>query len=59
MPWRFRKIFGFGPSRFTLTPSGVSSSLRLPGFRVGRNAEGRFYVSFGIPGTGLYYIRHF
>lgn len=34
-------------------------SWRLPGFRVGVNAQGRWYVSFGIPGTGLYWIKHF
>jgi hypothetical protein len=57
--WRFRKIIALGRARFSLTRRGIGTSVRLPGFRVGRNAQGRWYVSFSIPGTGLYWIKTF
>lgn len=57
--WRFRKTLSFGATRFTLTRRGIGTSWKLPGFRVGINAQGRWYLSFGIPGTGLYWIKHF
>jgi Protein of unknown function (DUF4236) len=59
MGWRFRKIFTLGRARFSLTRRGIGTSFRLPGFRVGRNAQGRLYISFSIPGTGLYWIKQF
>jgi hypothetical protein len=59
MGWRFRKIISLGRARLSLSRRGIGTSLRLPGFRVGRNAQGRWYVSFGIPRTGLYWIKTF
>ena len=59
MPWRFRKSFSLIGTRFSLSKRGLGASWRLPGVRVGVNAQGRWYVSFGIPGTGFYWIRHF
>ncbi|HEX6160908.1 MAG TPA: DUF4236 domain-containing protein [Thermoanaerobaculia bacterium] len=59
MPWHFRKALTFGRARFSLSRRGLGTSFRLPGFRLGVNAEGRWYLSFGIPGTGLYWIHHF
>lgn len=59
MPWRFRKSFSLLGTQWSLTRRGLGASWRLPGVRVGVNAQGRWYVSFGIPGTGLYWIRHF
>ena len=59
MGWRFRKSISFLGTRFTLTPRGLGKSWRFPGFTIGHNAQGRWYVSFGIPGTGLYWIKHF
>ena len=59
MGWRFRKVFSGAGTRFSLTRRGLGMSWRLPGFRVGVNAQGRWYVSFGIPGTGLYWIKYF
>jgi hypothetical protein len=59
MPWRFRKTLSLFGTRFTLSRRGLGTSWSLPGFRLGVNAQGRWYVSFGIPGTGLYYIRTF
>jgi Protein of unknown function (DUF4236) len=59
LSWRFRKTFAFGPARTTLTRRGLGASWRFPGFRIGRAANGRWYLSFGIPGSGFYWIKHF
>ena len=59
MGWRFRKVFSIAGTRVTLTRRGLGTSWRFPGFRVGINAQGRWYVSLGVPGTGFYYIKHF
>lgn len=59
MGWRFRKAFNFGPLRTTLSPKGVGTSVGFMGFRLGISAEGRKYWSFGIPGTGLYYLKYY
>jgi hypothetical protein len=57
--WRFRKGFSMFGTRVTLSRRGAGASWRFPGFRVGVNAQGRWYVSFGISGTGFYYIKQF
>lgn len=54
MSWRFRKFFNLGPLRFALSKRGVGSSIGIPGLRVGKSADGRMYISIGIPGTGIY-----
>lgn len=59
MGFRFRKIFAFGPLRSTWTGRGLGWSIGFPGLRLGIAADGRSYFSLGIPGTGLYYLRHF
>ena len=59
MGWRFRKSFGFGPFRTTLSQRGLGKSLGFLGFRFGETVDGRKYWSFGIRGTGLYYIKYF
>lgn len=59
MGWRFRKSFGRGPFRVNFGKSGAGFSWGIPGFRVGRSADGRGYVSLGIPGTGVSYFRYF
>jgi len=59
MPWRFRKTLSLGRALVTLTRRGIGTSLRLPFFRIGRNAEGRWYLSVGIPRTGLTWIKRF
>ena len=59
MGWRFRKSFNMGPIRWNLSRRGVGGSWGFPGFRVGVSADGRRYISVGIPGTGLYYQRYF
>ncbi len=58
MSWVFRKIFRFGPFRTTLSKSGMGVSWGIPGFRFGVSPSGRKYVSFGLPGTGIYFIKY-
>ncbi|KAA6341047.1 hypothetical protein EZS27_011138 [termite gut metagenome] len=58
MAWRFRKSKNFGIFRTTLTKKGVGGSVGIPGLRIGVSPDGRKYFSFGIPGTGLYYIKY-
>jgi hypothetical protein len=59
MPWRFRKIFRLGPMRGWISRTGIGYSWGFPGFRVGVAADGRRYLSIGIPGTGLYFYKYF
>ena len=59
MPWKFRKIFGSGPFRWTWTKTGVGVNWGIPGLRFGVSPSGQHYISFGIPGTGLYFIKYF
>jgi len=57
MGWIFRKTLYFAKTRWTITKRGLGASWRLPGFTIGRNAQGRWRISFGIPGTGLYWSK--
>lgn len=59
MSLRWRKSIKFGPARVNLSTKGVGTSFSFFGFRLGTTAEGRKYWSFGIPGTGLYYIKYY
>jgi len=59
MGWRFRKVFSIWRARFFVGRHGVGTSFRLPGFRIGRTAEGRRYISFGLFRTGFYWIKYF
>lgn len=59
MSWTFRKIFRFGPLRTTLSKGGVGMSWGIPGLRVGVSANGRKYITLGIPGTGIYFTKYF
>ena len=58
MAWRWRKVFGRGPLRTTVSKKGVGFSFGIPGLRYGVSPDGRRYVSVGIPGTGLYWIKY-
>lgn len=58
MGWRFRKIFQSGPFRWTWTKKGVGWSWGIPGLRYGVSPSGQRYISIGIPGTGLYFIKY-
>ena len=57
--WRFRKMFNFGAFRTSVSKSGVGYSYGLLGFRFGVSPNGNRYISFGISGTGLYFIKYF
>jgi hypothetical protein len=36
----------------------MGMSFGIPGCRVGVSSTGRKYISFGFPGTGLYFIKY-
>lgn len=59
MSWIFRKIFRLGPFRTAISKGGVGMSWGIPGFRVGVSANGRKYITIGIPGTGIYFTKYF
>ena len=59
MSWRWRKSFNRGPLRTTFSKKGVGHSIGIPGLRFGRSSTGKLYMSFGIPGTGLYWQKYF
>lgn len=59
MSWRFRKSKNIGPFKVNLSKKGVGSSVKFLGFRFGVSPDGRKYWSFGIPETGLYYIKYY
>lgn len=56
MGFRFRKSFRAGPFRATISKSGISTSFGVKGARVTKKANGNTMTTFGIPGTGLYYV---
>ncbi len=56
--FRFRKTFGRGPLRFTATKRGVGWRIGGRFAHFGVSPDGRRYVSLGIPGTGLYWIKY-
>jgi hypothetical protein len=55
MGFSFRKSVNIGPFRVSASRSGIGYSVGGRGFRVGKNARGRKYHSFSIPGTGVSY----
>jgi hypothetical protein len=59
MSWRWRKTKKIGPFRTIVTKKGVGTNISFLGFRFGVTPDGRKYWSFGIPGTGLYYIKYY
>lgn len=58
MSWIFRKIFRLGPIRTTLSKGGIGMSWGIPGCRAGVTANGRKYITLGIPGTGFYFTKY-
>jgi len=58
MNFRWIKIFRKGPLRTTLTKNGIGVSWGIPGFRFGYSPSGTPFISIGIPGTGLYWIKY-
>jgi hypothetical protein len=60
MSWRFHKTFRKGIWQTSVTKNGVGFSVELFGLcRVGLSARGQFFLSFGIPKTGFYWIQYF
>lgn len=58
MGWRFRRTIRTGPVQTVLTKNGIGWSLNLGICRVGVSPFGQPFVSFGLPGTGLYFIKY-
>ena len=54
MSWRFRRSTKIGPFRLTATKRGFSTSVGVPGARIGINTKGQVRATGGIPGTGIY-----
>jgi hypothetical protein len=59
MAWRWRKTKSYGPIRTTVSKKGLGTSFGFLGFRFGVSPNGKRFWSFGIPGTGLYYIKYY
>lgn len=55
MGWNFRKSINLGPFRVNFSPSGISYSVGLGGFRWGVDTKGKSYNSINVPGTGFTY----
>jgi len=54
MGWRWRKSANVGGGvRINTSQSGVGCSWGVPGFRIGKSAFGNWWISVGVPGTGL------
>ena len=55
MSWRFRRSIRLpGGFRINLSRRGIGYSSGIPGVRFGRDASGRNYQAYSVPGTGLY-----
>lgn len=59
MAWRWRKTKSYGPIRTTVSKKGLGTSFGFLGFRFGVSPNGKRFWSFGIPNTGLYYIKYY
>lgn len=58
MGWRWRKVINLnGGIRAIISRNGVGWSWGVPGFRIGKAADGSNWISAGIPGTGLYFTK--
>lgn len=53
MGTRFRKSKKVGPFRFTVSKSGISTSVGGKGYRVTKRADGKIQTTTSIPGTGI------
>ena len=56
MGFRFRKSFGFGPFRATISKSGISTSVGVKGARITKRADGKTQTTLSIPGTGISHV---
>lgn len=57
MGFRFRKSFGKGPFRMTISKSGVGYSIGGKGARFTKKAGGGTRSTLSIPGTGISYVK--
>lgn len=57
MGFRYRKSFGKGPFRVTVSKSGIGYSAGVKGFRVTKKAGGGIRTTASIPGTGISYVK--
>lgn len=57
MGLRFRKSFGSGPFRATVSKSGVGWSVGGKGYRYTKKAGGGTRTTTSIPGTGVSYVK--
>lgn len=55
MGFRFRKSFGAGPFKVTVSKSGIGYSVGGKGLRVTKKASGGTRTTVGIPETGISY----
>ena len=56
MGFRFRKSFGKGPFRMTISKSGIGYSVGGKGARFTKKAGGGTRSTLSIPGTGISYV---
>ena len=54
-----KKISLGGGLRSTISRRGMGWSWGIPGVRFGMSPTGNKYISFGIPGTGFYFVKYF
>ena len=57
MGFTYRKSKKVGPFRFTVSKSGISTSVGGKGYRVTRKTNGRIQTTTSIPGTGIRYTK--
>jgi hypothetical protein len=59
MGWRWRKSISLGGGvRTTVSKQGMGVSWGFRGLRIGKSPYGQYWISIGIPGTGLYFIKY-
>lgn len=59
MGFRFRKSIGNKFFRTTISKSGVSYSVGIPGVRITKLANGKNRQTSSIPGTGISYVKDY
>jgi hypothetical protein len=59
MGWRLRRVLRSGPLRGNVSRRGLGWSIGIPGLRFGVSAYSQLYISIGLPGSGVYWIKYF
>lgn len=57
MGLRFRQSFSAGPFKATISKSGISGSVGIPGARITKKANGNTMSTLSIPGSGISYVK--